>query len=680
MATRVVPNDWRAHIGYDLILDISSTPENTYYMFLGKHMPTSGVEQIFDDTHDLLIDAYRNMICAKRITQNDAAMMIRNIPWVIGTPYAMYDDSDTTTATDDYYAVVNAGAFYHIWKCLDNNFGANSTVAPDIAQINIDDTYYRTSDGYMWKYMASTPVAMVNKFATDAYFPIVANSQVTDAAVPGAIDVILIANTGSGYRNWLTGSFSAADCRVNGNSIIYSVTGNTSSSIVNGFYTGCNLYIVGGAGIGQYKIIDDYFSNANGNFIIIDSPFFDPPQNGSTYQIYPSVTISGDGSQTINAAARALVNAVGNTIYHIDMLNRGAGYNYIKASVVANQAAAPTYPAIIRGIYGPYDGHGYNSYEELGATRVALSITFANTEANTIPATNIYQQVGILKRPLFQNVVLNFTEMKGTFIGQETIYSYSTRLLQNNVSLTTGSANVTVSNGILSQQLRTGDSVVFSATDNTAFWYTTVNAISNDTFMTITNPPSAWACTAAQLSLAILGTGTGVVSSLPGGNTIAISNVTGDFPTSSYVIGVNSGARGQINNISRNDVLKNFNTFIALNKLVATSVSGTFQENEVLYMNPTVSNVSSAQSTAYIHSVKNNAGTLTFLVSNTVGTFADDLTGTVFGANSGAVATLTTKYTSEIVFGSSKVLYLENIAPVQRSANTSDTINIILEF
>lgn len=680
MATNIVPNDYRTHIGFDLITDISNSPENTYYMFLGSHMPVPGgiVGQVFDDNNDTMIRAYRDMICAKKITSSDASMMVRNIPWAANTAYAMYDDLDTSSATDQFYAIINAGSFSHLWKCLDNNMGANSTVAPDISQIDASDVSYRTSDGYLWKYMASVNAATVTKFSTDSYFPIVVNTQVTSAAIPGAIDVITIANTGSGYKNWLLGTFAASDIRCNGNSVTYAVTGNSVSSPVGGFYTGCNIYIAGGAGIGQYRTIIDYFSNANGNFIIVDSAFPVPPQNGSTYQIYPGVVIIGDGRQTINAAARALINAVGNTVYRIDMLNRGAGYSYIAANVSANAVATPTYPAIIRGIYAPFKGHGFNSYEELGATRVSFSVTFANTEANTIPATNVYQQIGILKAPLFQNVVVNFSSLTGTYLGNEQVYTYSARLLQNNISITAGSANVSVANGILTSQLASGDKIILNA-GNTSYWYSTVNVVSNDTFMTITSTPS-WSCTAAQMSLVTLGTGQGIVTSLPGGNTVGLSNVSGDFNTSTLVIGFNSGARGTINNVSRNDVIKGFSTFTGLRKMLATAVSGSFLPNEIVYMNVTGLNVNTATSSGAVHSVTANSGTLTLLLSNTVGTFIEDLSAQIKGANSGAVALVTTKYSSEILFGSSKVLYLENISPVTRSANTSDTINVILEF
>lgn len=678
MATNILTNDYRSHVGFEIIQDIENSPENTYYMFLGNHMPVTGntIPQIADDTNDTLISAYRNMICAKVVTANDASMMIRNIPWVANTAYAMYDDENTIQDSSNFYAIVNAGAFSHVWKVLDNQMGSVSTIPPDISQISSQDIAYRTSDGYLWKYMASTPSGTIAKFGTATYFPLQANANVSAVAVAGALDVILIANAGSGYANWLTGTFGAGDVRVNGNSVTYAVTGNSNSSALNGFYTGCNLYIANGAGVGQYKTILNYFSTANGNFIVIDSPFNIAPQNGSTYQIYPGVIITGQGSQTINAAARALVNAVGNTIYRIDMLNRGQGYTYAVANVIANSVAAPIYPAQVRPIYAPFSGHGFDAYEELGATALSFSVTIANTEGNTLPATNQYQQIGILKHPLFQNVVVSFTSHTGNFIGQETVLTYDTRLLQNNVSVAAGSPNVSIANGIATQQLEPGDPIILSTAGNSAYWYTTVNAITNDSFITITSV-TPWSCTSSQMSLAVIGSGTGIVDSFPTTNSIALTNLTGSFPSNTTVIGLNSGAVGVINNVSRNGTLKDFTTFVALKTYVVTPVSGIFQQNEIMFMG---ANLATATSTAAIHSIVANSGKLNILVSNTVGSFAGDLSGTVHGSTSGAVATISSKYSSEIIFGSSKTLYVENISPVTRSNTTSDTLNIILTF
>jgi hypothetical protein len=378
----------------------------------------------------------------------------------------------------------------------------------------------------------------------------------------------------------------------------------------------------------------------------------------------------------VSAAARALINAVGNTVYRVDMLSRGANYSYISGNVVANAVATPTYPAIIRGIYAPFGGHGFNAAEELGATRVSFSVSFANTEANTIPATNQYQQIGILKNPQFQNTVINFSAMTGVFIGNETVVTYTTRLLQNAVSTTAGSANVTAANGNLTTQLSSGDPVILASADGTAYWYSTVNVVANDTFMTLNTVPT-WGTSATKLHFAVLGSGTGKVTSLPGGNTVGLSNVSGTFTTGTLVIGTTTGARGVTNNVTRNGVIKGFSTFIPMSKFVSTSVSGSFQPNEYVYMG---ANVASATSIGSLHSVTANSGTLTMFLSNTIGSFSEDLSGAIRGSNSGAVATLTTKYGSEIAFGSSKVLYLENIAPVTRSNSTTDTINVILEF
>jgi hypothetical protein len=83
---------------------------------------------------------------------------------------------------------------YNVYKCLDNNNGAKSTVKPlgtAIAPIS-------TSDGYIWKYMYNVPINLRNKFLSDTQIPVV--SALTNQFYSnGALDSIIINNKGSGY-------------------------------------------------------------------------------------------------------------------------------------------------------------------------------------------------------------------------------------------------------------------------------------------------------------------------------------------------------------------------------------------------------------------------------------------------------------------------------------------------
>jgi len=83
---------------------------------------------------------------------------------------------------------------YNVYKCLDNNNGANSTSKPIGTQV----LPISLPDGYVWKYMFNVPLALRTKFLNDQYFPIVtALSQ--QFYSNGGIEAVKIESRGTGY-------------------------------------------------------------------------------------------------------------------------------------------------------------------------------------------------------------------------------------------------------------------------------------------------------------------------------------------------------------------------------------------------------------------------------------------------------------------------------------------------
>lgn len=673
MATNLIPSDYRTFLASELVSSVDAA-DALYYIFLGNHVPTANNPVSPNDTTADINDAYRNLILAKKISASDTSLIIRNVPYTSNTTYAMFDDTDTTLHIKDFYAVVNAGAFSHVWKVLDNNNEAFSTITPDFSQIDVDDTSYRTSDGYVWKYMYSVDSSTVSKFATAQFFPLQANTTTAQSAISGALQVFKIDEAGSGYSNWATGAFTTTDIRVGGNTRLFSVSNTVT---VNGYYTGCNLYISSGVGVGQFKTIEDYFSNANGNFVVIDSDFTVVPQNASAYQIYPGVKITGTG-QTINASARALVNSIGNTIYRIDVLAQGKNYSFANAQVIANNSVQVS-QAAIRPIYAPYNGHGSDQASELNATRVSFSLLFSNTENGTVPATNSFRQIGLIRDPLFTNVVVNFSSSTtNDFVLNEPVRSFSYRLVCNTATTTINSANVTTNVGQLSQSFVANDWVFMQSISDTSMTFLSqISSVTNSSHMVLSaNAP--WSAQDIQLNLANVISGNISVLSLSSANAVTLTSVKGRIQSNNTLIGLQSGAFGTINTIQRNDDIKGFNTFIGMKKFQSNSVTGTFVENELVFQGPTLEQ---ATSTALLHStsLNNNTGILTIYTTNTVGTFQDS-SNQIKGSNSNAIAAITNIYDSEVAFDSGKILYLENIAAVSRANNETEQINLVVEF
>jgi hypothetical protein len=94
------------------------------------------------------------------------------------------EDSQFYVLTDDY----------NVYVCLDNNKGAISTEQPYGTSANP----LKTSDGYVWKFLLTIPIALRTKFLTSKYIPI-ATSLKSQFYSSGEIRNIRIDSMGSGY-------------------------------------------------------------------------------------------------------------------------------------------------------------------------------------------------------------------------------------------------------------------------------------------------------------------------------------------------------------------------------------------------------------------------------------------------------------------------------------------------
>lgn len=667
--TNILPQNWHYQRIKGLIYDV--TASNSYYLYVADHLPHSNVtlQPISDDLNDVYLEPYDQMIMGKRIKNADVIPVIQNFPWS-STIFTMYDDQDINLINERFYCIVNEGSYYHIWKCLDNNLGANSTVQPSFAA-GSGTLLYQTSDGYRWKYMTSVSSSTVGKFGTANVFPLVANTALSNTSVNGRIDVIAIQSNqqGRGYNNYIDGSFKSADIRVNGDPTLFNLS-NTAVNTVNGYYTGCILYLTTGVGQGEYITVADFICNSTGNLIKTNGQFPIFPQNGDNYQIRPQVQVIGDGTQSVNCVARASINALnGNSVYRVEVLQFGADYVEATANILANAVVGldDDNLAVIRPIIGPYGGHGYDCFNELFCRNVEFSVTLANTENNTLPTTNFYQQIGILRNPLFQNVQLTFLSSYGNFTLGEQIYII--RPVQLNVNCTSNTANVTIScnNAAFSTQVSPKDYLIISNRETTLYQLVQVNSITNSSSINVSSNV-LFSCTNVILS-AVNTSSNCICSSITNNSVIIVTNCPPLINTGSLVIGGQSGAFGMVNTIQRNGVTKQFDTFIQLHKYIGTMISGAFINNEAVHQGNNV---------GYVHHVEGSTNITLYLSEMNV-IFAANSTP-IIGNTSGAQATLTSQYPQEVIFGSGAVEYIENITPVIRQNTQSETWQIVVEF
>ena len=183
-----------------------------------ENVPTSPF-----DSQEEKFEIFDDMISLKRVKKDDVTFVVKRYNFGANTTYDMYKpdySSAKTTATGatslfaSTFYVMNSN--YEVFKCLYNGqtptdpSGVVAVTEPtkvqSISGIFIEpedpgNPGFRT-DGkrpYIWKYMYTIPTDSVLKFLSTDFLPIVEETAVTTAAVNGAIDTILITDSGTNY-------------------------------------------------------------------------------------------------------------------------------------------------------------------------------------------------------------------------------------------------------------------------------------------------------------------------------------------------------------------------------------------------------------------------------------------------------------------------------------------------
>lgn len=339
-----------------------------------------------------------NMMFGKKLSNTDVIPMIRNIEWANGTVYTPYRDKQDLSNTEFYVVVPPeiVGGYYHVYKCIDNANGANSTQIPDIK----DNYVFTLIDGYSWRYIYSISSSNYAKFATTDYIPVHPNNSVVEAAYDhSGVDVILIANGGT-YDAYHSGLIVSVP-----NTTLVQISSN--SSLLSNFYTNSAIYIyTTGSPSGQLRTITEYVSNSIGNWCYlaeeIDVDLITPTI--TQYKIAPSVIFDTDGDGQPSAYLE--IDPASNSISNVIIIDTGYGITRADATVIANSSVGSG--GLLTCVVPPPGGHGSDPASELHAAGIGISFSFVETEGNTIlttlgnssvNTTITYNKIGLIKDP-----------------------------------------------------------------------------------------------------------------------------------------------------------------------------------------------------------------------------------------------------------------------------------------
>lgn len=686
MSLLKLTDDFKVNQAEQFLESFSETDKAFYYMFFGRHIPwTNGaVPDVEVSAQVTDIDTYNHMIFAKRIADTDVCLSIPRIDWVTGVVYTQYDHRTVDLKSENFYVGVLEGDNYNVFKCLYNNNGAVSTVAPSFAAFSLVETadtetydgFYETADGYQWKYMYTAGDVAFTKFASNSYVPLIANTEVSDFAVGGAIDVVQIETAGSGYNNFFAGEFAlGSDIGYLGNTTYFGVrtANNVSPSAANGFYTGCIMKITAGRGMGQFRTVTDYINNGSARYVILDDAFTILPDTTSTFEISPKVTILGRA--TANAVGRAILGT-GNSVIQVEMLDRGAGYFTASAVIEQSNVAVESNTAVLVPIIPPKGGHGFNQTTELGAHWVTISTTVTGSENGVIPTGQHFAQVGIIKDPMFSNVELTTVKYSnnatagrdGGFVEGETIIVFDPVRQAGSVSVVSGNTFVVSTNTTLLSM----DAHIFPhdrafvCAANGSEWFVSTIVSSNATHL-VMQESCPFTDNAAILHKSYSNTSAIHVESGP--TYSYVTNATPFFANNDSIIGLTTYSTAVITAMEiNNNTINDFNVVKQLSSIAISSPLSTFTADEYLVDADGVN-------ACYFHSYANASH---IYVTGVIGDMA---AGTILrNPTASASIVVANKYNGELVPESGSVIYVENHEPVSRETSTTQTKKITVEF
>lgn len=183
---------------------INQVGNTTAYLYLAIGRPvewTNDSAPPTPNTSTQSIDytVWRDMLAAKRIESANTSYVIPRRDWANNTLYTQYDDTVAHIANSNIYVLDTQTLPYRVYKCLWNNNGANSTVAPSTTGNTV--TPVATADGYVWQYLYTVPFDDY-QFLTDTWMPVTSDALVqtsalaTQGQLSTIVPLIMISNGG----------------------------------------------------------------------------------------------------------------------------------------------------------------------------------------------------------------------------------------------------------------------------------------------------------------------------------------------------------------------------------------------------------------------------------------------------------------------------------------------------
>ena len=473
----------------EAFLEDISRNQNSYFLMISRpqawpieETPPSVVDSVSDQ-----IGVWRDAIAAKRIDVTDIRLVTDRHDWTSGTVYSQFSDVDemfrsATYESNPFYILTSESKVY---KCLDNNGGAESTVEPTHTY---SDLQTAGDDGYVWQFMYQLSEDDFD-FVTENYIPVsLAGSttkigtieylqrEVQENAKAGGIFNIRVTQTGSYWSDarilksgLLEETFFTTHrvSNINNNAQYYSVLEDNTYDVAEFSVTGMNKFsrdvyknwaltdldmgtsvALPGTEFTQINFYKKILGNS-GDRIYTTRFDVDPSSTTGFYNIVPYVYVTNGIGSTLESdvVAYPVFDNLGATtepgilvddelfiqdskvITRVRVLDPSSNVYQpsVKVSPEPNgvgQGAGFSAEAFA----SPLGGHGSNAIQELGANKVMVRVFLKGSEGGAFDIQNDFRQFSLLRNP--QNSGWTSGIQQGSVAGVKTS-NYSVLDLRN---------------------------------------------------------------------------------------------------------------------------------------------------------------------------------------------------------------------------------------------------------
>ncbi len=372
-------------------------------------------------------DFMRRVVFGRKISTDNARYMFLERPWVKGTVYDQYDDTKDVENLNMFVSVREEGSGnYLIFKCLDNNNGAQSqeitgTVDPSNYQMAI------TQDGYRWQFMFKVLFSEVLDFKTSDNLPLpvistgsggYGDEKVVAAAEENISNILLTNTTTNQFNQYL---FGEATSTANASDVIIIDPDSASRSA----FRNITVSVTAKPGRTIYSALDAYknmYFKADGKIYDVIASVSSPTTNQITLriktrdifsaqqvcQLLIKVAVSNSTLSGKTAKAYLVLDEFG-TAKKVDFETRGTEYKFATAEVIyppllKTSASVLSNPTTLRAIVSPRGGHGSDPISEMAMSKLSINTSFVGGAVNA-PNSNEYSIVGLIKNPTFSDGV-----------------------------------------------------------------------------------------------------------------------------------------------------------------------------------------------------------------------------------------------------------------------------------